>query len=61
MIVDGEMRAMLEAAKHVLDHGTAEDRFRVSSALHAVLGPDATADTLAWATDYLRGRERGTR
>jgi hypothetical protein len=56
MIVDGEMRAMLEAAEQLLEHGSAEDRFRVSSAFHAVLRPDATADTLEWATDYLRGR-----
>jgi len=54
MILDREIRALLAAAEHRLEHGTPEDRYRVASVFHAVLGPDATLNTLEWGVDYLR-------
>src|SRR6266545_827906 len=54
MVLDSEIRALLQAAKLRLEHGTPDDRYRVSSAFHAVLSADAATETLAWAVDYLR-------
>ncbi len=53
-LIDGEIRALLEAAELRLEYGTAEDRFRVAGVFHAVLGAGATQATLEWAVDYLR-------
>lgn len=54
MIVDGEIRALLEAAELRLEYGTPEDRYRVAGAFHEVLAAGATLATLEWAVDYLR-------
>ncbi len=54
MILDGEIRALLEAAKLRLEHATPQDRDRVAGAFGEVLDADATLATLEWAVDHLR-------
>jgi hypothetical protein len=49
MILDSEVRALLEAARLRLEYGTPEDRDRVPDAFGEVLAADATLATLEWA------------
>lgn len=54
--VDGQLRELLEAAELLLEYGTPEDRYRVSSVFHAVLGAGATSTTVKWGVDYLQAK-----
>jgi hypothetical protein len=55
--MDPATRALLAAIEEALEKGPDVQRFRVASALHALLMPDTTATT-AWAVEFIRNPPR---
>jgi uncharacterized membrane protein YciS (DUF1049 family) len=55
-IIDGKLRELLEAAELLLEYGTAEDRYRVSTVLLEILGAGATPTTVEWGAEYLQAK-----